>query len=74
VLVELLGYPAATCTTQLDIWVEGAVAHEQLVRFPAIQVPTFDMTSYNTCPANGCFFTFGRPPVTIDIITDLKGG
>lgn len=72
--VILHGY--SRTTGDLDIWVERtADNYEQLSRaFQVFGMPTFDMTSYNFLhnPALDVF-TFGRPPVAIDIITQLKG-
>jgi hypothetical protein len=72
--VILHGY--SRTTGDLDIWVERTNGnYERLVRaFQLFGMPTFDMTSYNflSNPALDVF-TFGRPPVAIDIITQLKG-
>ncbi|MFD2784846.1 hypothetical protein [Hymenobacter rubripertinctus] len=72
--VILHGY--SRTTGDLDIWVErSADNYGRLVRaFQQFGMPTFDMTSHNFLdnPAMDVF-TFGRPPVAIDIITELKG-
>ncbi|WP_019947403.1 hypothetical protein [Hymenobacter aerophilus] len=72
--VILHGY--SRTTGDLDIWVErSADNYERLVRaFQQFGMPTFDMTRPNFLdnPAMDVF-TFGRPPVAIDIITELKG-
>jgi hypothetical protein len=72
--VILHGY--SRTTGDLDIWVErSAENYERLVvAFQQFGMPTFDMTSRNFLdnPAMDVF-TFGRPPVAIDIITELKG-
>jgi hypothetical protein len=72
--VILHGY--SRTTGDLDIWVERtAENYERLVRaFHLFGMPTFDMTSYNFLHNPELdVFTFGRPPVAIDIITQLKG-
>lgn len=72
--VILHGY--SRTTGDLDIWVDKTAAnYAQLVRaFHEFGMPTFDMTAQNFL-RNPRFdvFTFGRPPVAIDIITALKG-
>lgn len=72
--VILHGY--SRTTGDLDIWVEKtAENYERLAQaFLQFGMPTFDMTSHNFLhnPALDVF-TFGRPPVAIDIITQLKG-
>ncbi|QIX62175.1 hypothetical protein HER32_13680 [Hymenobacter sp. BT18] len=72
--VILHGY--SRTTGDLDIWVERAAEnYERLVHaFQLFGMPTFDMTAKNFLhnPALDVF-TFGRPPVAIDIITQLKG-
>ncbi|NVO31306.1 hypothetical protein [Hymenobacter lapidiphilus] len=72
--VILHGY--SRTTGDLDIWVErSADNYGRLARaFQQFGMPTFDMTSHNFLdnPAMDVF-TFGRPPVAIDIITKLKG-
>lgn len=63
-------------TGGLDLWVgKSAENYERLVRaFQHFGMPVFDMTAPNFLhnPAMDVF-TFGRPPVAIDIITELKG-
>lgn len=72
--VILHGY--SRTTGDLDIWVEKTTEnYERLVQaFLRFGMPTFDMTNHNFLhnPALDVF-TFGRPPVAIDIITQLKG-
>lgn len=72
--VILHGY--SRTTGDLDIWVEkSAENYERLAQaFQQFGMPTFDMTAHNFLhnPALDVF-TFGRPPVAIDIITRLKG-
>lgn len=63
-------------TGDLDLWVEkSAENYARLVQaFHSFGMPVFDMTAHNFLhnPAMDVF-TFGRPPVAIDIITQLKG-
>lgn len=72
--VILHGYNRTT--GDLDIWVNQTEGnYEKLVRaFNCFQLPTFDMTKENFIN-NSEFdvFTFGRPPVAIDIMTAVKG-
>jgi hypothetical protein len=72
--VILHGY--SRTTGDLDIWVERTAAnYTRLTQaFHSFGMPVFDMTSQNFLhnPALDVF-TFGRPPVAIDIITQLKG-
>lgn len=72
--VILHGY--SRTTGDLDIWVEKTAAnYERLAQaFQVFGMPVFDMTEHNFLhnPALDVF-TFGRPPVAIDIITQLKG-
>ena len=72
--VILHGY--SRTTGDLDVWVEKTPAnYELLVRaFYDFGVPVFDMTAANFLHhPEWDVFTFGRPPVAIDIITKLKG-
>lgn len=72
--VILHGY--SRTTGDLDIWVDKTAAnYAQLVRaFHEFGMPTFDMTAQNFLDSpHFDVFTFGRPPVAIDIITTLKG-
>lgn len=72
--VILHGY--SRTTGDLDVWVEkSAVNYQRLVNaFSAFGMPMFDMSAHNflSNPAMDVF-TFGRQPVAIDIITQLKG-
>ena len=72
--VILHGY--SRTTGDLDVWVEkSADNYQRLVNaFSAFRMPVFDMSAHNflSNPAMDVF-TFGRPPVAIDIITQLKG-
>ncbi|GAA3952437.1 hypothetical protein [Hymenobacter algoricola] len=72
--VILHGY--SRTTGDLDLWVEqSADNYARLAQaFQVFGMPMFDMTAHNFLhnPALDVF-TFGRPPVAIDIITRLKG-
>jgi len=72
--VILHGY--ARTTGAMDIWVKKTEDnYQRLVRaFREFGMPVFDMTADNFL-YNPDFdvFSFGRPPVSIDIITQLKG-
>lgn len=72
--VILHGY--SRTTGDLDLWVEkSAENYTRLEKaFQEFGMPVFDMTAANFLH-NPAFdvFTFGRPPVAIDIITNLKG-
>jgi hypothetical protein len=72
--VILHGY--SRTTGDLDIWVEKTKENFQLLTnaFLAFGMSMFDMTENNFLHnPNFDVFTFGRPPVSIDIITQLKG-
>lgn len=72
--VILHGY--SRTTGDLDLWVEKSAAnYERLTKaFFTFGMPVFDMSAHNFL-ANPAIdvFTFGRPPVAIDIIIQLKG-
>ena len=72
--VILHGY--SRTTGDLDVWVEkSADNYERLVSaFLTFGMPVFDMSAHNFL-SNAAMdvFTFGRQPVAIDIITQLKG-
>ncbi|GAB3636633.1 nucleotidyl transferase AbiEii/AbiGii toxin family protein [Hymenobacter arcticus] len=72
--VILHGY--SRTTGDLDLWVEKSSENYMRLAqaFQEFGMPTFDMTADNFLQ-NPDFdvFTFGRPPVAIDIITNLKG-
>ena len=72
--VILHGY--SRTTGDLDVWVEKTPAnYRQLVQaFRTFGMPTFDMTTDNFLHRPEFdVFTFGRPPVAIDIMTNVKG-
>jgi hypothetical protein len=72
--VILHGY--ARTTGDLDIWVKKE--KENYIRlvnaFKEFKMPVFDMTENNFLKNPELnVFTFGRPPSSIDIMTDVKG-
>jgi Nucleotidyltransferase of unknown function (DUF6036) len=72
--VILHGYPRTT--GDLDIWVNRVETNYEKLEeaFVNFGLPTFDMTLANFLnTARYDVFRFGRPPLAIDIITDLKG-
>ena len=72
--VILHGY--ARTTGDMDIWVERTTENYLKLKKPFIQfgMPVFDMTEDNflTHPIWDVF-TFGTPPVAIDIMVNVKG-
>lgn len=72
--VVLYGYPRTT--GDLDIWVEqSADNYNKLIRvFGDFSMPVFDMTKDNFLDNTELnVFTFGRPPVAIEILTEISG-
>ncbi len=72
--VILHGYPRTT--GDLDIWVEPNEANYNRLKgaFDEFKLPVFDMTLGNFLDIkNFDVFRFGRNPMAIDIITNLKG-
>lgn len=72
--VILYGY--SRTTGDLDIWVrKDEDNYNRLVlAFTQFQMPVFDMTLENFMHSSMFdVFTFGRPPVAIDIMTGVKG-
>ena len=72
--VILHGY--SRTTGDLDLWVaRSAENYSRLEQaFYRFGMPMFDMTATNFLhQPQFDVFTFGRPPVAIDIITELKG-
>ena len=72
--VILHGY--SRTTGDLDIWVKQTASNYERLKkaFYLFGMPLFDMTEYNFLGnENFDVFSFGRPPVSIDIMTDLKG-
>ncbi|ACT94887.1 nucleotidyltransferase [Dyadobacter fermentans] len=72
--VILHGY--SRTTGDMDIWVRKTKGNYQKIAnaFEQFGMPLFDMTEENFL-SNPAFdvFTFGRVPVSIDLITKLKG-
>jgi hypothetical protein len=72
--VILHGY--SRTTGDMDIWVERTKENYQCLKkaFEEFGMPVFDMTEHNfiSHPAWDVF-TFGRPPVAIDIMVKVKG-
>lgn len=62
-------------TGDLDLWIEPTPSnYERLVlSFEMFGMPLFDMTMENFLSKEIDVFTFGKQPVSIDILTDLKG-
>ena len=72
--VILHGYRRVT--GDMDIWVNRTKEnYSKLVKaFSDFGLPVFDMTESKFLDANTAdVFSFGRPPVSIDILTKLKG-
>ena len=72
--VILHGY--SRTTGDLDIWVNKEKGNYlKLVKaFKEFKMPVFDMTEDNFLKNSELnVFTFGRPPSSIDIMTDVKG-
>ena len=72
--VILHGY--ARTTGDMDVWVEPSEENYLRLRkaFAQFGMPVFDMTPDRFLTnANYDVFTFGRPPVCIDILTQVKG-
>ena len=60
----------------MDIWVNRTKENYGKLTnaFSDFRLPVFDMTGEKFLDPNAAdVFTFGRPPVSIDIITKLKG-
>jgi len=63
-------------TGDLDIWVHQTGENYNRLKkaFKQFQMPVFDMTKTRFLHDKSVdVFSFGRPPVSIDIITNLKG-
>ncbi|OQP60041.1 hypothetical protein A3860_35310 [Niastella vici] len=72
--VILHGYRRVT--GDMDIWVNRTKEnYYKLARaFHEFRLPLFDMTEEKFLDVNSAdVFSYGRPPVSIDIITELKG-
>ncbi|CAN5912026.1 hypothetical protein BH11BAC7_BH11BAC7_03130 [soil metagenome] len=63
-------------TGDMDVWVNPSKENynKLLVAFSAFGLSAFDMTEQNFLEVDkNDVFTFGRPPVCIDILTHVKG-
>jgi hypothetical protein len=72
--VILHGYRRVT--GDMDIWVNRTKENYSRLKkaFSEFSLPVFDMTQINFLdPDTADVFSFGRPPISIDIITKLKG-
>ncbi len=72
--VILHGY--SRTTGDLDIWVDKTEKNYQrlFLAFQQFNMPVFDMTLENFLDKNRFdVFTFGVPPVCIDLLTSVKG-
>ena len=72
--VILHGYPRTT--GDMDIWVERTEENYVKIKgaFHQFGMPVFDMTQENFLShPNWDVFTFGTPPVAIDLMVQLKG-
>lgn len=72
--VILHGY--ARTTGDMDIWVNKTIENYKRLQkaFQSFGMPLFDMTLYNFLDNPELnVFSFGRPPVSIDIMTEVKG-
>jgi len=72
--VILHGYPRTT--GDMDIWVERTEENYVKIKkaFHQFGMPVFDMTKENFIShPNWDVFTFGTPPVAIDLMVQLKG-
>jgi hypothetical protein len=72
--VILHGY--SRTTGDMDIWVERSIENYTKIKkaFQQFGMPVFDMTLENFLShPNWDVFTFGTPPVAIDLMVQLKG-
>lgn len=72
--VILHGY--ARTTGDMDIWVERTIENYEMLKsaFKQFGMSVFDMTAENFLQhPTWDVFTFGNPPVAIDIMVNLKG-
>lgn len=72
--VILHGY--SRTTGDMDIWVERSIENHTKIKkaFQQFGMPVFDMTLENFLShPNWDVFTFGTPPVAIDLMVQLKG-
>lgn len=71
--VILNGY--VRTTGDLDVWVEKTEENYQLIvqAFATFGMPLFDMTKQRFLDKEYDVWSFGRDPVRIDLMTDVKG-
>ena len=72
--VILHGY--SRTTGDLDIWVNKTIENYDRIKkaFHLFGMPLFDMTQFNFLENSDLdVFSFGCPPVSIDIMTEVKG-
>ena len=71
--VIMHGYSRST--GDMDIWVRKTQDNYQRIKiaFNIFRMPMFDMTPERFMSNENDVFTFGRSPVAIDLITELKG-
>ena len=72
--VILHGYPRTT--GDMDIWVERTTENYSriVLAFRQFKMPVFDMTEDNFLHhPNWDIFTFGTPPVAIDLMMEIRG-
>jgi hypothetical protein len=63
-------------TGDLDVWVQKSVKNYENLKnaFDCFSMPVFDMSRENFLSNDAMnVFSFGRPPVAIDIMTAVKG-
>ncbi len=63
-------------TMDMDIWVERKKENYEKIKkaFQIFKMPLFDMTEKNFLENDALdVFSFGRPPVCIDLVNKLKG-
>jgi len=69
-------YGSSRTTGDIDIWVRRSEENYDKITqaFRRFGMPVFDMTKDNFLHSNKIdVFSFGHPPVSIDILTNLKG-
>ncbi len=71
--VILHGYNRST--GDMDVWIKPDAENYARLKqaFNLFQMPVFDMTEDKFLDPNDDVFTFGRPPLSIDIMTAVKG-
>jgi predicted nucleotidyltransferase len=72
----VIHYGHSRTTGDIDIWVRDSSENYQKIKsaFMKFGMPVFDMTEENfQGNAQMDVFSFGKPPVSIDILTKVKG-